>query len=292
MDEPPVVPESEKTPPDLDEKVFERNLGHARAAYSNAQETIRFVDSKTGILTGILTVTTGLPFALLQFMVSSESERAGKLIVFYAHRGSIAATGMIVPMALGIVFGALSLLSSTNGLMARQPGQPGQPEPGMPIQLFLFLIGKIAGLFGRAPKTTGFTGVITSLFPLFPPHRATEATETFARLGRGEYDRRKILEEFGYQLGSIGRILDTKINRNKDAVRWFELQIVCYMVAAAVAVVVLFCCHENRASAGTAIPGAKSVSTTSAKPASGNQPNPGSTKQPTAPNESPQRTPP
>ncbi len=223
----------------MDEEAFQRNLEHARAGYANAQEVVRFVDSKSAILTGVITVTTGIPFALLQVLVSSESPRIDKLIALSSSYLWAVGTATIL-VAMGILCGALSLLSSTSGLMARQPASPGSREMGLPKQLFTFLIGKLLGLVGRAQLPTGFTGDITSLFPLFPPHRVAEAQARFSRLALGQYDRSEILAEYAYQLGSIGRIIDIKIERNKDSVRWFELQAVCYGLGALATVTVLF----------------------------------------------------
>jgi hypothetical protein len=239
---------------DLEPERFALNLEHARAAYANAQETVRFVDSKTGVLTGVLTVTTGLPFALLQFVVSSDSDRAGKLIDWYGSCGPMAAAATTIPLIIGIFFGTMSLLSSTNGLMARHPHKAGQRESGMPKELIGFLMQKIGALFGRRSKPTGTTVKLTSLFPLFPPHRTAEAQEKFDRLGRGEYDRREILAEYGAQLESIGTILHTKIDRNREAVRWFELQILSYLLAAAAALGVLTLCHGAPATGSSAPP--------------------------------------
>lgn len=224
---------------DLELERFTLNLEHARAAYVNAQETVRFVDSKTGVLTGVLTVTTGLPFALIQFIGSSDSGRAGKLIDWYGNCGVFAALVTSIPLLAGMFFGTMSLLSSTNGLMARHPQRAGQRERGLPRELLGFLGRKIAGLVGHQGKPTGTTVQLTSLFPLFPPHRSTEARKKFEKLGRGDYERRDILSEYGAQLESIGAILHTKIDRNREAVRWFELQVVSYLFAAAAGLAIL-----------------------------------------------------
>lgn len=230
---------------ELEPERFTLNVEHARAAYANAQETVRFVDSKTGILTGVLTLTTGLPFALIQFVISSDSDRAGKLIDWYGNCGPVATLVTTLPLLLGMLFGTMSLLSSTNGLMARHPHRAGHRERGLPRELLGFLKQKITGFFGKPAEPTGTTVRLTSLFPLFPPHRSTEAQELFAKLGRGEYDRSEVLSEYGAQLESIGAILHTKIDRNREAVRWFELQIVSYLAAAAAAVVIMVFCQST-----------------------------------------------
>jgi hypothetical protein len=234
-----------EAPNSMEAERFRINLEHARAAYANAQETIRSVDTKTGVLTGVLTVTTGLPFAFLQFIVSSESQRAARFIDWYSSCGPAAQALATLPLILGICFGAFSLMSSTNGLMARHPHKAGERERAIPIELTLFLLRKLSAPFRRHRAPTGSTAKLTSLFPLFPQHRTAEAVRDFQRLGAGEYRAEDVLAEYAAQLASVGTILNTKIERNRDAVRWFELQIVTYVLGASAALSLLWICHPR-----------------------------------------------
>jgi hypothetical protein len=259
METPPLAAPPE-TPPDLAEDVFQLNCDHAKAGYANAQEVVRFVDSKTAILTGVVTVTTGIPFALFQFIISTETERAGRLLEIYRSCGPVTLALTLAPIGFGIMAGTLSLLSSTNGLMSRQPTAYGAKEGGMLRELLRFLGHKVHNLFGGPPRVTGHSGTLTSLFPLYPTWRANDATENFLSLARGEYSRRRILEEYASQLASIGSILDVKINRNRDAVRWFEIQALCYMVSASAAIAVFFCCLHPTKETKPLPPDAASIS--------------------------------
>jgi hypothetical protein len=232
-------PSKDAAKPSMTDKTrFELNLEHARASYSNAQETVRFVDGKSGILTGIITITTGLPFGSLQLVLFSQSERADKILQWFAGCGTISTTLMGAPIIVGIFFGTMSLLSSTNGLMARRPRTPDQREGGLPRELCRFLAEKVAAVFGKIPDVRN-PPPLTCLFPYFTPEQSGRAVQNFQRLGRGDYSQEEILHEYGLQLESIGNILHTKSTRNRDAVRWFELQLVSYTMAMLLASLVL-----------------------------------------------------
>lgn len=209
-------------PRDLDEEIFERNLEHAKTGYTTAQETIRFIDTKTGIMTGVLVITTGLPFLLINFLASDEGKDAKEFLMAHP-RSTWAIAGALL---LGVLFGTFSLMSSTNGLMARTPVKGTHHERGLLAEVFSFLLCKLGLRKRSVPEFT-----ITSLFPLYPPDRAPEALARFGHVGSGSYSKREILEEYAAQLETIGSILNCKIGRNGDAVRWFELQVITYALA-------------------------------------------------------------
>jgi hypothetical protein len=102
--------------------IWEVNAAHARAAYANAQEIIRFVDTKTSVLTGIITVTTGVPLVIFKYALTRNSAEAAPVIDWYNHASQFPKNLVFVAaitLAIAFVFGLFSLLASTNGLMSR-----------------------------------------------------------------------------------------------------------------------------------------------------------------------------
>jgi hypothetical protein len=213
-------------PADLDPTTFQLHLDHAKAGYTNAQETIRFIDTKTGILTGVLLVTTGLPFVFLNFLCSDEGKPAKEYLL--AHGWTARTMGFF--FLLGLLCGILSLMSATNGLMARSPRPGSFRERSILLELCHFILCKLH-IRDRANPTVP----LTALFPLYPPERTTEAITNFEKLGRAELDRRTLLWDYRLQLETIGNIVYTKLDRNRDAVRWFEIQILSYSIALVIA---------------------------------------------------------
>lgn len=215
----------------LDEESFTRNLEHAKASYANAQEAIRFVDSKTAILTGIVVLSTGIPFAVGQFICSDDSipqsiftwlsqYHVDHPILFRVKIGGALAASLC---------GVLSLLASTNGLMSRLPRRGSRKEFNILLPPMIFLLCRIPFIRGffNPPKPR-----VTCLFPLHNPASLDQARIVFEKIGRGGYSRNDVLEEYQIQLESVGAILETKIRRNREAVGWFEVQIVFYLGCA------------------------------------------------------------
>ncbi len=215
------------TQPDLEKDLFGRNLEHAKTGYANAQDTIKFIDTKTGIMTGVLVITTGLPFLLINFLASDEGKDLKEFL--FVHPKSTWA--IAVTLLLGLLFGTLSLMSSTNGLMARTPVKGSYRERGLFAEIIFFLLCKVRIRERKTPKFT-----LTSLFPLYPPERTADALEKFREVREGNYSNRAVLGEYATQLETIGNILYRKIERNRDAVRWFELQILAYALGALIGI--------------------------------------------------------
>jgi len=218
------------------------NVEHAKAAYANAQDVIKFVDTKTGVLTGVLTITTGIPLAIFHFVVSQKSEEAATIFRWLHQSGAIAKILVYVSattMCLGFVFGVISLLAATSGLMARRPRTASHSEDSLGREIGRALVRTIT--FGRKgnPRLESPEAPLTCLFPLFPPRRKSEAIENFRRLAEGKYTPEHVLREYASQVESVGSVLETKINRNRKAVRFFEAQIVAYMVSSVLSVVLV-----------------------------------------------------
>jgi hypothetical protein len=222
------------------EERFELNLTHARSAYADTQEVIRFVDGKTGIMTGIVTLTTGVPLAILHSSLMPDSFERAAVSGWLAQPGlprwlSIASISL---MLLGFAFGVISLVASTSGLMARRPrttprGTVAQ-EVGR-VVLRAITLGKMG-----APPPPAALPEVTCLYPSFKPEQRAAALRKFQKLEAGEYDQAEVLKEYSLQLVSVGSILDTKIKRNRQSVRWFEGQVTSYAISIFLAVILIF----------------------------------------------------
>lgn len=222
--------QSESYMTDSEKEIYTVNLEHAKAGYANAQEIVKFVDSKTGILTGIVTATTAIPFALLNLLISSDSDN--QFVQWFHNCGTVPKVIIMGSLGIAIWVGCLSLLNSTSGLMSRKPTN-GHKDERLLWELVKFVIVKTRRLFAdKDRRESPRQSKLTSLFPLFPQTREAEATENFRALESGQYSRELVLEEYGSQLKSMGIILNTKIERNQDAVRWFEIQVLFYAVCA------------------------------------------------------------
>lgn len=216
------------------------NLSHAKASYQNTQEVIRFVDSKTGVMTGVVTVTTGIPLAIFHFVLSGKSDEAATILA-WIDQGGVAKWLVGVSalfLLLGFICGVLSLVAATSGLMARRPlNNLLQHDPL--LEELGRLILKIV-TFGKAGKRAPKPPEVTCLFPFFTEEQRKEALKKFQKLGEGNYTREEILREYGLQLGSVGNILATKINRNRKAVHWFEAQVATYAVSTILSAALIF----------------------------------------------------
>jgi hypothetical protein len=220
--------------------VSEVNVAHARAAYANAQEIIRFVDTKTSVLTGIITVTTGVPLVIFKYVLTRNSAEAAPVINWYNHAPQFSKDLVFVAaitLAVAFVFGLFSLLASTNGLMSRPTRNWRDKQEGLWTELGRILIRTLTfGLFGKRRLTTASH---TCLFPLFGNAGAVEAHRNFARLAGSQYTRADVLAEYAAQLEAVGGIMNIKIDRNRAAVFWFERQMFSYLFCVALAIAAL-----------------------------------------------------
>jgi hypothetical protein len=220
-----------------EQDALEDNLTHARASYANAQDVIKFVDTKTTVLTGIVTITTGIPLFILRYLLVEKTDQALAAIHWHSRISTVgrsAFTAAIILLAVGFACGLLSLLASTNGLMARTPRKARDKQRSLSQDLGALLLRTASfGLFGKRETKSG---IFTCLFPLFASHQVEKALANFQKLGKGHYTRTEILEEYAAQLESVGSILNIKIRRNRKAVEWFERQILVYLACVVVIV--------------------------------------------------------
>lgn len=193
-------------------------LGHLRDGYQSGQETIRAMDTKVSILTGLsvfgLTIAGGAVGAAWQFRAEhSETIRnllATNLAMFLL---GLAAMSCLV----SILSGLFSCFAAVNSLRARNRGQ-----------------------FTKLPATI--------IFPFMPRHSGkveddegphARASDYYQRMCRHDLTLAGIREEYVDQIQNIGAILTEKSHYNSKASRWFLVQLAT-LVALLVLMVLAF----------------------------------------------------
>jgi hypothetical protein len=102
---------------DVNKKVdLDGTLEHVRNGYQNAQDTIRFVDTKTGAVIGLSTLALGGFFGILTWFFGLEMEC--RQYVLATIRPS---TASLVLMGFSSGAGSLALFFSLRSLVARPP---------------------------------------------------------------------------------------------------------------------------------------------------------------------------
>ncbi len=211
---------------------WDENIAHARAAYANAQEVIRVIDTKTSVMTGLIVVTTGFPLVVFEYLLTRDLKEKTPFIqwsnqISFHHCDWLLSAALIL-LLLALAFGLLALLASTNGLMSRPMGNRRDKQEGLWKEIGRLLLRTFTlGMLGK-PEKTGAPH--TCLFPMFSDEDSAAAHRNFRELADGKFTRSLILAEYAVQLESVGRILNIKINRNRAAVYWFGRQIIAYIL--------------------------------------------------------------
>jgi len=175
----------------------EGTLAHAQASYANCQDIIKFIDTKTGVIIGLVTLLLGLPLLVVKWLLEQES---GALISITAitEQSPLRSIVSLVILIFGIGAELLALINGAWVLLAR----PSDTRAGTVI-----------------------------LFPMFDPVKAKlEATESLMRLHRG-LATTDILLEYEVQLYRLGQILHEKVRHLRRSIWCFAFGITLYVIA-------------------------------------------------------------
>ncbi len=176
---------------------FPETVEHARAGYANAQDVIKFIDTKSGVVTGLITVMLGLPFVVIQWL-AEQGDDAMLSLRRISEQSPVWSCASLVVLVLGLFSGLIALWSALHGLLPRSPA-------------------------GRA--------AVTVLFPMFDPQKGkARARRSLARLPRG-LSHKQILREYQHQLFRVGQILHEKTALLHKTGNFFKLQIALYVVS-------------------------------------------------------------
>lgn len=205
---------------------FQLNLEHAKASHANTQETIRAVDTKLSIITGIVTVTTGFPIAAIGLLISNDTPAVIHIFKWCCICPLWLQVIFILGVCSGIYFGVKGLSACADGLMGRPPEHKQLHDSTFRS---LFRWRKNAPPNNLPP----FVG----LFPHHTLERSAFAQAALKKFVNAEYTPATILAEYADQLLILGSIMAAKIQWSRQAVMWFRQQIVFYFLAALVAIV-------------------------------------------------------
>jgi len=161
-----------------DNDTVEQTLAHAKAGYKNAQEVIKFVDTKAAVITGLSTVTAGFLLATLKWSIESHGVSRPRLY-------QVTATHTCAAVFF-YVFVVLSLLS-----------------------LLVCLAAAVWSVIARS-RPRNLENAFTILFPIYRRRDATQACRTFERKLKG-MSKSDILTEYEDQLRIVGMILGKKL---------------------------------------------------------------------------------
>lgn len=207
---------------------FQATREHAKDGYANAQSVVKFIDTKTGVMTGLLTVVTAAPLAWLQWFWGLDPNKAAGLHTIcntHAASSEILFNGVIIGMVCGVV----GIVCSVHGLMARDPKRRYQGFLGTIKRIWHLIRGKYEAKHDKP--------IMTVLFPLYAPDHKDAAIKRFDLVKKG-FSQRQVLEEYHVQFEQIGRILHKKIRCNQLAVSCFECQVIIYAAAGLLAYIV------------------------------------------------------
>lgn len=173
-------------------------LEHAKAGYANAQEVIRFIDTKAGAVIGLATLTMGVPVVTFQWLASQNgwSDFSFHALTRQSHWPCTVAA---IAGGFGMIFGVLVIISALLVLRARSPFKKSH---------------------------------ITVLFPMYDAKtHITRAHRVFSKIRSG-MSRKEVAREYEMQIRRVGAILDEKACRLNIATKWYTAQLVAYGIAA------------------------------------------------------------
>lgn len=175
-------------------------LSHLRSSHANVQDVIKFIDTKTGALTGLTTITLTVPYLVIKFFVGEEY----KAELWCNPFPSIANFPLYGLILLGFSFlcGLLSICCSIESLVARPPSR-WRADTGK----------------GASPSR------FCILFPFYSPNQTEEAKQYFSKIVSG-LSRGELLSEYQHQTEQLGSIVQRKILWHRRAVGFFWGQLI------------------------------------------------------------------
>ncbi|MCB1225715.1 MAG: hypothetical protein KDK99_07905 [Verrucomicrobiales bacterium] len=187
--------ESEYVSPD---KLME----HLRASHTNVQDVIKFVDTKTGALTGLVTLLSTLPFFIIRYFTGEEFDIT-KWENPFPNYPYFPMAGLSL-LTLSFTGGLVSICCSLMSLTARPPSRWIKPK-------------------------TSHSDQFCILFPFYTPKQAEHAHEYFSKIVTG-FTQNELLAEYVYQVEQLGSIVERKVRWHRRAAIGFYVQLVLPLV--------------------------------------------------------------
>jgi hypothetical protein len=161
-----------------DDSLLKDTLEHAREGYQNAQEVIKFLDTKTAVVTGLSTLLGGFLLVVLKWSVELDGGRSPSL-------GQVTSAYPCIAAWL-YLFVLVSLLAA-----------------------IVCLCSAVWSVIARA-RPTKLENEFTVLFPWYRQRDAADACRVFERKLSG-MTKVEILKEYEDQLRIVGMILGRKL---------------------------------------------------------------------------------
>lgn len=187
-----------------------KSIELAKAGFENAQEQIRFIDTKVGIAVGLLLVLLPGQLGIVGWFLSEggDDTKHG----FARHFIDTCPRCWLSTALVGV------------GLLG-----------GM-LLACLALYHGISCLVPRGPKGYGKSGPFQNefqpnvLFPIYTPDQCGAACEHFKKLSDG-VDDDFVLAEYQHQLEQLGRILHKKFDAMKTCFKYLRIVLFLYALA-------------------------------------------------------------
>ena len=176
---------------------------HASVGYANAQETIRFLDTKAGALIGLVTIVTGLPLLVMQWILDKDDSNALCLSSLQGNH-PILTNILAVILFAGLAAGVTSLWCALEVTIARPASH------------------KRKSCKHACSKHHSHKRRASILFPVGGTYndRAYILRKASTGLTTNEINR-----EFGAQLLRVGNITGKKVRYLRNAVKAFQVQL-------------------------------------------------------------------
>lgn len=181
---------------------------HAAVGYANAQETIRFLDTKAGALIGLVTLVTGLPLVIIQWILDKDDTSPVCLSSLQGNHPILTNTLAVILFA-GLAAGVVSLWNALEVTVARPASHKRKSR-------------EITCSKHHSHKRRA-----NVLFPVGDHYndRAYILRKSYNGLTTSEVN-----QEFGSQLIRVGNITGKKIRYLRNAVCAFKFQLVLNVV--------------------------------------------------------------
>lgn len=184
-----------------DAETFARTLDHAKLAFANTQEVIRFVDVKASVLIGLSTIVAGAALALAKWNLGLPSNSPIKIQALADAHPALT--------CIAVCLFALSLLGTVASYLAASWSMIVRPS---------------------AP------GSFTILYPAPRDMNRTMHERRISELLAG-MSREEVLFDFKDQLPAVGRVLQTKQKSSRMA----ALIVIAQVALLTAAVLIYFC---------------------------------------------------
>ncbi len=189
----PVTPDSEPTPSPGPGGLIDDTIKHAKSGYENAQNVIKLIDAKAGILIGLSTLAAGFLVSVFKWYVEIDPSKGGANFL-----AAVAKHPAFIHWAAFL--GVLSLIAA------------------------LGCIGACVWSVVARSRPDNLQMPFSVLFPAYPQDKEREAAEFFRWKLRG-MSQTEMLIEYEDQIRVLGLILSKKLKHNRIASIAFLVQL-------------------------------------------------------------------